>query len=107
MRWPRRLHDPAQQAFDLATCLLAAFVIVEMDTDTLGAALRSQVDVVLAARRGPVSMFHSLTVPMAVVNALVLAVATARPEESLAALENMQRMRSEYCLDEPAPAARR
>ena len=68
-------------------------------TDILGAALHDQVDVVLAARRGPVSTFHSLTVPMAIMNALILAVAMARPEESLAALDRMQGLRAASGLD--------
>jgi len=76
-------------------------------TDTLGAVLRGRVDVVLAARRGPISTFHSLTVPMAIVNAIILAVAMARPAESLAALNSMQALRSASGLDVPAkiPAA--
>jgi hypothetical protein len=32
-----RLHDAAEQAFDLAPRFLAAFVIVEMHADALGA----------------------------------------------------------------------
>ncbi len=68
-------------------------------TDILGASLQDHVDVVLAARRGPVSTFHSLTVPMAILNALILAVAMARPEESLAALERMQQLRAASGLD--------
>ena len=68
-------------------------------TDTLGPALRSEVDVVLAARRGPVSTFHSLTVPMAILNALILAVAMARPDESLAALNRLQQLRAASGLD--------
>ncbi len=71
-------------------------------TDTLGAAFRDKVDVVLAARRGPVSTFHSLTVPMAIVNALILAVAMARPQESLGALERMERMRVAYHFELPS-----
>ncbi len=70
-------------------------------TDTLGAAFRDKVNVVLSARRGPVSTFHSLTVPMAIVNALILAVAMARPQESLGALERMERMRVAYHLELP------
>ncbi|NLD44803.1 MAG: MurR/RpiR family transcriptional regulator [Chloroflexi bacterium] len=68
-------------------------------TDTLGPALRSRADVILAARRGPVSTFHSLTVPMAVLNALLLAIAMARPAESLAALEHLETLRATYVLD--------
>jgi DNA-binding MurR/RpiR family transcriptional regulator len=68
-------------------------------TDTLGHALRDKVDVILAARRGPVSTFHSLTVPMSILNALILAVAMARPEESLAALNRLQQLRATSGLD--------
>jgi DNA-binding MurR/RpiR family transcriptional regulator len=68
-------------------------------TDTLGPALRGKVDVILAARRGPVSTFHSLTVPMSILNALILAVAMARPEESLAALNRLQQLRAASGLD--------
>lgn len=71
-------------------------------TDTLGSALRSKVDVVLSARRGPVSTFHSLTVPMAILNALILAVAVARPDESLAALDRLQQLRVRSGLDAAA-----
>jgi DNA-binding MurR/RpiR family transcriptional regulator len=70
-------------------------------TDTLGPALRTKVDVVLAARRGPVSTFHSLTVPMSILNALILAVAMARPDESLTALNRLQQLRSTFGLDIP------
>lgn len=70
-------------------------------TDTLGPALRHKADVVLAARRGPVSTFHSLTVPMSILNALILSVAMARPEESLAALNRLERMRETYNMDVP------
>jgi DNA-binding MurR/RpiR family transcriptional regulator len=71
-------------------------------TDTLGPALRGQVDVILAARRGPVSTFHSLTVPMSILNALILAVAMARPDDSLAALNRLQQLRATSGLDAPA-----
>lgn len=70
-------------------------------TDTLGPALRHKADVVLAARRGPVSTFHSLTVPMSILNALILSVAMARPGESLAALNRLERMRQAYAMDVP------
>lgn len=70
-------------------------------TDTLGPALRHKADVVLAARRGPVSTFHSLTVPMSILNALILSVAMARPGESLAALNRLERMREAYAMDVP------
>ncbi len=68
-------------------------------TDTLGATFQDKVDVVLSARRGPVSTFHSLTVPMAILNALILAVAMSRPEESLRSLKRLEQLRADYDLD--------
>jgi len=73
-------------------------------TDTLGPALRDKTDVVLAARRGPVSTFHSLTVPMSILNALILAVAMAKPDESLAALNRLDQLRAASGLDGPDQA---
>jgi len=70
-------------------------------TDTLGSLFKDKAEVILAARRGPVSTFHSLTVPMVILNALVLAVAMARPEASLTALDRLQRLREIYDLDVP------
>jgi len=46
-------------------------------TDTLGPLVKDQVDVILAARRGPVSAFHSLTVPMTIINSLLLMLSQA------------------------------
>jgi DNA-binding MurR/RpiR family transcriptional regulator len=71
-------------------------------TDTLGPVLGDRADVTLAARRGPVSTFHSLTVPMSVLNALILAVAMANPDESLAALNRLQQLRYNSGLDVPS-----
>ncbi len=68
-------------------------------TDTLGPTLKDKVDVVISARRGPVSMFHSLTVPMAILNALILALAMSRSKQSLASLERLQSLRADYGLD--------
>ena len=51
-------------------------------TDTLGPMVGDKADVVLAARRGPVSAFHSLTVPMTIVNAMLLALSSVGPGES-------------------------
>jgi len=48
---------------------------VIMLTDTLGSIVGDKADVVLAARRGPVSGFHSLVVPMTIINTLLLALA--------------------------------
>ncbi len=68
-------------------------------TDTLRAHFQDKVAVVLAARRGPVSTFHSLTVPMVILNAMILAVAMERSDESLSSLKRMEELRAEYGLD--------
>ncbi len=73
-------------------------------TDTLGSHFNGKVDVILSARRGPVSTFHSLTVPMAILNALILAVAMSKPETSLTALNRLQEMRALSGLDVTGPA---
>jgi DNA-binding MurR/RpiR family transcriptional regulator len=70
-------------------------------TDSLGPALRGKADVTLAARRGPVSTFHSLTVPTSVLNALILAVAMAKPDDSLNALGQLQQLRTVSGLEVP------
>jgi len=72
---------------------------VVLITDTLEPALKGRADVILAARRGPVSTFHSLTVPMAILNALILAIAKSRPKETTAKLDRLQELRSAYGLD--------
>lgn len=68
-------------------------------TDTLGATFKDKADIILSARRGPVSNFHSLTVPMAILNALILAVAMEKSEESVASLNKLQQLRADYGLD--------
>lgn len=68
-------------------------------TDTLGLAFKDKAEVILAARRGPMSTFHSLTVPMTIVNALILAVAMARPEQTLNSLDRLEELRTSSGLD--------
>ena len=46
---------------------------VIMLTDTLGSIIGDMASVVLSAKRGPVSGFHSLVVPMTIINSLLLA----------------------------------
>ncbi len=63
-------------------------------TDTLGPLLANKTDVVLAARRGPVSAFHSLTVPMTIINALLLAHSSADQENVMARLDALDQLRA-------------
>lgn len=65
-------------------------------TDTLGSLVGDQADVVLAARRGPVSAFHSLTVPMTIINSLLLALALADRERAVANLDRLDDLRRTY-----------
>jgi DNA-binding MurR/RpiR family transcriptional regulator len=55
--------------------------------------------ILLKVRRGPVHSFHSLNAPMTVVNALILAIAMARRNQSLESLESLEKYRKLYDLD--------
>jgi len=69
---------------------------VIMITDTLGPIVGSKADVVLSAKRGPVSGFHSIVVPMTIVNAILLALAQEDSDQSLATLDKLDEMRERY-----------
>lgn len=61
---------------------------VIMLTDTLGSIIGDKAAVVLSARRGPVSGFHSLVVPMTIINSLLLSMGG---EES-GVMENLDKL---------------
>ncbi|HLO16615.1 MAG TPA: MurR/RpiR family transcriptional regulator [Anaerolineales bacterium] len=61
---------------------------VIMLTDTLGSIIGDKATVVLSAKRGPVSGFHSLVVPMTIINSLLLAIGG---EES-GVMENLDKL---------------
>lgn len=62
-------------------------------TDTLGSIIGDQADVVLAARRGPMAEFHSLVVPMTIINALLLALGNEDRDNVMANLDRLDQMR--------------
>jgi DNA-binding MurR/RpiR family transcriptional regulator len=62
-------------------------------TDTLGSVIGEKADVVLAARRGPVSAFHSLIVPMNIINTLLLEVANQSQETVIPNLDKLDQLR--------------
>ena len=62
-------------------------------TDTLGSIIGDKANVVLAAKRGPVSEFHSLVVPMTIINTLLLAFATEDQEQVMSSLDRLDQMR--------------
>jgi DNA-binding MurR/RpiR family transcriptional regulator len=70
-------------------------VLTDIADPTLGAYAQT----VIGMTRGPLHSFHSLTAPMTVVNALILALALARPDESLRSLAELEEFRKEYDLD--------
>lgn len=65
-------------------------------TDTLEPVVGDKARVVLAARRGPVSSFHSLTVPMTIINAILLTLAQTDQERTLSHLDLLDELRRSY-----------
>jgi len=66
---------------------------VIMLTDTLGSIIGDKADVVLAARRGPMAEFHSLVVPMTIINTLLLAIASEDREQVMMNLDKLDQLR--------------
>ena len=66
-----------------------------MLTDTLDAVLGDKVDVILTARRGPIGQFHSLVVPMTVINALLLSLASEDQENIMPILDKLDSLRDQ------------
>lgn len=66
---------------------------VIMLTDTLQSIIGEKAGVVLAARRGPVSEFHSLVVPMTIINTILLAVAQEDQERVMRYLDKLDQLR--------------
>ncbi len=62
-------------------------------TDTLGSIVGDKVDIVLSAKRGPVSAFHSLVVPMTIINALLLDIANRNQQEVTDNLDKLDQLR--------------
>lgn len=65
-------------------------------TDTLGSIIGEKADVVLAAKRGPVSGFHSLIVPMTIINTLLLALAQENQEHAMLNLDKLDELRERF-----------
>jgi len=65
-------------------------------TDTLGLQVGGRATVTLAARRGPVSSFHSLTIPMTIINALLLTLGSVDQERVMNHLDKLDQLRERY-----------
>lgn len=62
-------------------------------TDTLGSIIGDKADVILAAKRGPVSAFHSPVVPMNIINVLLLEIAYQNQDEVIPNLDKLDELR--------------
>ena len=62
-------------------------------TDTLGDLVGKMATVTLAARRGPVSAFHSLTVPMTIINSLFLSLTSVDNKKIMKTLDELDQLR--------------
>lgn len=65
-------------------------------TDTNVPPMVRNAELVLYGRRGPFGVFHSLIVPMAISNALILAVAERLGSQAIAALQELSDIRRDY-----------
>jgi DNA-binding MurR/RpiR family transcriptional regulator len=65
-------------------------------TDTLGSLIGDLAVVVVAARRGPMAEFHSLVVPMTIINTLLLEVAKEEQDQAIAALNKLDQLRERF-----------
>lgn len=68
---------------------------VIMLTDTLEAVVGEKANVVLAAQRGPVGEFHSLVVPMTIINAILLTIASEQQETIMPILDTLDALRQQ------------
>jgi DNA-binding MurR/RpiR family transcriptional regulator len=65
-------------------------------TDTIAKDMLNDVDLTLAARRGPATIYHTNIVPMAIAAAIILDVARMKSHDVLPALERLHTMRRQY-----------
>lgn len=86
----RSVNRYLQTVLEVANQRGAPVILV---TDTLGDMVGKNATVVLAARRGPVSAFHSLTVPMSIINALLLALSAVDQERIMGNLDKLDQIR--------------
>lgn len=68
-------------------------------TDTVAKDMLDDVDLTLAARRGPATIYHTNIVPMAISAAIILDIARIKAPEILPSLEKLHEMRRRYGYD--------
>ena len=64
-------------------------------TDTLGGTLRRRVDLVLSVARGRADLLSMHTATLGLIEALLVGLATTRPEETMASLRSLNQLRTE------------
>jgi DNA-binding MurR/RpiR family transcriptional regulator len=64
-------------------------------TDTLGGTLRQRVDLVLSVARGRADLLSMHTATLGLIEALLVGLATTRPEKTIANLRGLNRLRTE------------
>lgn len=64
-------------------------------TDTLGSVIGDKADIVLAAKRGPLSAFHSLVVPMTIINTVLLQIADQGKDAVTSNLDKLDLLRDQ------------
>ncbi|HZS83814.1 MAG TPA: MurR/RpiR family transcriptional regulator [Stellaceae bacterium] len=74
-------------------------------TDTLAAKLRHRVDLVLSVARGRADMLSMHTATLGLIEALLVGVATKRPRETLASLEELNKVREKLARRSMHPPA--
>jgi DNA-binding MurR/RpiR family transcriptional regulator len=89
----QRFSPDLEHVLDLAHARRVRVIVI---TDLSLIPAVSGEEVVLSAMRGPTGLSHSLIVPLAIVQALVLSVATSLGGPGYAALEELDRLRSRY-----------
>ncbi len=62
-------------------------------TDTLGSIIGDKAEIVLTAKRGPVSAFHSLVVPMTIINTILLQIANEDKNTVMKNLDHLDQLR--------------
>jgi DNA-binding MurR/RpiR family transcriptional regulator len=85
-----RVYPELRAFLDCANDVRAKTILL---TDTLAAALRPRIDVILPVARGRVDSFSMHTATLALIETLLVGVAIARPKEVLASLEKLNRLR--------------
>lgn len=65
-------------------------------TDTLGSIVGERADVILTARRGPTAEFHSMVVPMTIINTMLLGVAQEERDAVMRNLDQLDQLRERF-----------